>query len=569
MLGVAVYEAFKDCCDVHASDIDVNAPWLERLDVSSAKEVRTYLDKLKPNYIIHLAALTDMEYCELHPDHAHATNTGGVENVARHAREHNLPLVYISTAGIFDGKMDCYGEADIPNPLSAYGMSKYGGELVAKTVPKSIVVRAGWMMGGGPKKDKKFINKIIRQLRAGAREIAVVNDKFGTPCYSYDLAQAVKYLLDHDAYGLYHGACEGGGSRVDIARFLLECLGVVNDVELREVDSSFFAESYFAARPHSEQLVNIELRRIAPHLTRDWRVCLQEYIGRFDWNLWDLDTSGMERSFYKSYFQIEREHWLMRGRRMIVRDNLARYVAPGAKVMEFGCGSGVLVSELADAGFESCGLDISADAVRFGELHGVRNLAVIEGHRFEFPDNTFDAVLSLDVIEHLEHEEWALREMERVIKPRGIVVIMAPAYMFLWGIQDEVSHHYRRYTMRGLVKKVRSSTSLTVVRKSYFNTFLFPPIALLRLACRGLGIRGRESDFDLNSPLLNRILSVVFHAERRLLRHSRFPFGVSILAVFEKRAVASDGSPAGAHLSVLSSPLDARFKRGIHRCCHF
>jgi len=547
MLGAAVYEVFKDCCEVHPSDIDVNTPWLERLDVASAKDVRTYLDKLKPNYIIHLAALTDMEYCELHPSHAHATNTGGVENVAWYVREHNLPLVYISTAGVFDGRKDSYDETDVPNPLSAYGMSKYGGELVAKTVPKSIIIRAGWMMGGGPKKDKKFINKIIHQLRAGAREIAVVNDKFGTPCYTYDLARSVKYLLDHDAYGLYHGACEGGGSRVDVARFLLACLGVTRDVKLREVGSDFFAESYFATRPRSEQLVNIELKSLAPDLTRDWRVCLKDYIERYNWNLWDLDTSGMERSFYGNYFKIDKEHWLMRGRRMIVRDNLARYGSLGAKVLEFGCGSGIFVAELAEAGFESFGLDISADAVRYGELQGVRNLAVIEGHRIDFPDDTFDVALSLDVIEHLEHEEWALREIERVIKPGGLVVTMVPAYMFLWGVQDEVAHHYRRYTMHALVKKVRSSTSLTVVRKSYFNTFLFLPIALLRLVCRWFGIRGRESDFDLNSPLLNRILSAVFTAERKLLRRVCFPFGVSILAVFEKPAVAAcDGSRAGA-----------------------
>ena len=539
MLGAAVYEVFKDCCEVHASDIDVNAPWLERLDVASAKDVSAYMESLKPNYIIHLAALTDMEYCELHPALAHATNAGGVENVAKYAREHNLPLVYISTAGIFDGKKDLYDETDTPNPLSVYGTAKYGGELVAKTLPKSIVVRAGWMMGGGPKKDKKFINKIIHQLRAGAKELAVVNDKLGTPCYTYDLARSLKHLLDHDAYGLYHGACDGGGSRAEVARFLLECLGVANDVKLREVDSSFFAETYFATRPRSEQLVNIELKRVAPHLTRDWRVCLKEYIERFDWNLWDMNTSGMERCFYRNYFKIDREHWLMRGRRMIVLDNLARYSSPGARVLELGCGSGIFVGELADAGFDSSGLDISADAVHFGQLQGVRNLAVLAGHRIDFPDDTFDAVLSLDVIEHLEHEEWALKEIERVVKPGGLVVIMAPAYKFLWGLQDEVAHHYRRYTMRALVKKVRSATSLAVVRKSYFNTFLFLPIALVRLACRLFGIRGRESDFDLNSPLLNRILFAVFNTERKLLRGLRFPFGVSVLAVFKKRAAAA------------------------------
>lgn len=285
MLGEAVYDVFKDFCQVRASDIDLNVPWLERLDVRMSSDVAAYLAEVKPNYIIHLAALTDMEYCELHPKDAYNTNTGGVQNVTEYARNHNIPLVYISTAGIFDGGKDEYTEVDMPNPLSVYGKSKYGGELVAKTLPKSVVIRAGWMMGGGPEKDKKFINKIIKQLRAGVKDLAVVHDKWGTPCYTYDLAQSIKYLLDRDAYGLYHGACEGGGSRADVARYLLECLGLSEQITVREVDSSYFSESYFAPRPHSEKLINMDLKNIAPHLTRDWKVCLKEYIERFNWAL--------------------------------------------------------------------------------------------------------------------------------------------------------------------------------------------------------------------------------------------------------------------------------------------
>jgi dTDP-4-dehydrorhamnose reductase len=289
MLGEAVYDVFADACQVHASDIDMNVPWLERLDVRVSKEVAAYLKKVKPDYIVHLAALTDMEYCELNPGDAYATNAGGVKNVVDYARDHDIPLVYISTAGVFDGEKDEYVESDTPNPLSVYGKSKYEGELAAKTLPKSIVIRAGWMMGGGPKKDKKFINKIIKQLQAGTKELAVVNDKFGTPCYTYDLAQSIKYLLDHDAYGVYHGACDGGGSRADIARYLLDCFGLASQVKVREVDSNYFSESYFAIRPRSEKLINSELRKIAPHLTRDWKICLKEYIERFKWNVVDLE----------------------------------------------------------------------------------------------------------------------------------------------------------------------------------------------------------------------------------------------------------------------------------------
>jgi dTDP-4-dehydrorhamnose reductase len=537
MLGEAVYAVFKGQCQVFASDIDVNTPWLDRLDVSNAKDVDNYLQKVKPNYIVHLAAWTDMEYCELHPEGAYATNTGGVENVARYAREHNIPLLYISTAGVFDGEKDEYTEQDIPNPLSVYGKSKYGGELVAKTLPKSIIIRAGWMMGGGPKKDKKFINKIIKQLKAGVKELAVVNDKFGTPCHTYDLAQSIKYLLDHEAYGLYHGACDGGGSRADVARFMLEKLGMADKVKVREVDSTYFKQNYFAARPRSEKLINIELKKIAPHLTREWQVCLDEYLKRFNWNLWDLNTSGMDRSFYKNYFKIEKEHWLMKIRRTIVQDSLDRYLGKApkhTKLLDFGCGSGIFVEELEKAGFDAHGVDISDEAVRFGALQGIKNLSVIDSHKINFPDNTFDVVLSMDVLEHLEDEEWALKEIERILKPNGIFVVMVPAYMFLWGVQDEVAHHYRRYTKGSLLKVVKDKTKLNTVRSTYFNTFLFTPIALVRLVSRLFKIKGRESDFDLNSPMLNKILFSIFNFERKILKKINFPFGVSILALFKK-----------------------------------
>lgn len=285
MLGEAVYEVFKDICDTYASDIDLNTSWLEMLDVSVPLEVKVYLEKIKPNYIVHLAALTDMEYCELHSEEAYATNTGGVQNVVDYAKTHDIPVVYISTAGVFDGRKDEYLESDKPNPLSVYGKSKYGGELAMKMLPKSIIIRAGWMMGSGPSKDKKFINKIIKQLRSGVKELAVVSDKLGTPCYTNDLAQSIRYLLDSGAYGTYHGACDGGGSRADVARFLLDCLGLADQVKVNEVDSSYFAKDYFAMRPRSEKLINIELKKVAPHLTRDWRVCLREYVGKFDWDL--------------------------------------------------------------------------------------------------------------------------------------------------------------------------------------------------------------------------------------------------------------------------------------------
>lgn len=226
-----------------------------------------------------------MEYCETRPQEAYKVNDEGTKNLALFAERQNIPFVYISSAGIFDGKKEEYSENDTPNPLSVYGKSKYVGELVAKSLLKSIVIRAGWMMGGGPVKDKNFINKIIKQLRNGAKEIKVVNDKFGTPTYTYDLAKIIDYLLSNELYGLYHGVCEGGGSRYDIASLILKVLDLDKKVTAQAVDSEYFRESYFAPRPASEKLVNLRLKEVGANITRDWRECVEEYIKQFDWNL--------------------------------------------------------------------------------------------------------------------------------------------------------------------------------------------------------------------------------------------------------------------------------------------
>lgn len=285
MLGEAVHKVFDGVCDVRFTDIDLNEEWLAHLDVSDTAAVAKYLESFSPDYIVHLAALTDMEYCETHTEEADATNAKSVETLAAYAAKNDIPLLYTSTAGVFDGEKDEYFEDDVPNPLSVYGKSKYGGEVFARTVPKHTIIRAGWMMGSGPRKDKKFINKIAKQLAAGATELKVVNDKLGTPCYTYDLAKSIKFLLDNGHYGTFHGACDGGGSRADVARFLLAELGLTTSVSVTEVDSDFFKDSYFAARPRSEQLVNVKLKALAPGLTRDWRVCLAEYVKAFDWGL--------------------------------------------------------------------------------------------------------------------------------------------------------------------------------------------------------------------------------------------------------------------------------------------
>jgi len=240
----------------------------------------------------------------------------------------------------------------------------------------------------------------------------------------------------------------------------------------------------------------------------------------------------------------------MRVRRAIVMDTLATYVTPGkqrVKILDFGCGSGLLVDELSKKGMSVYGVDMSEEAIAFGKSRGIKGLSVLSSDHIDFPDDTFDAILMLDVLEHLEPVDHILTEVERILKPGGVMIIMVPAFMFLWGIQDTVSQHYRRYTKPTLSADIRRSTKLEPIRISYFNTFLFPPIALVRIVSSYFNLNKRESDFNLNSPMINKILFAIFNTERWFLQRIDYPFGVSILSVYRKhtthRQTAPDHNP--------------------------
>jgi len=279
MLGKAVYEVFSKEFEVKATDIDINESWLSYLDAREYDSIKKTIEGFKPNYIFHLAALTDLEFCEKNPDEAYKTNTLGTENVAMLAKEFDIPMVYISTAGIFDGKKEFYDDYDLPNPLSHYGRSKHMGELfVQNHLTKFFVCRAGWMMGGG-KKDKKFIPKIINQIKEGKTELHAVEDLYGTPTYTKDLAKNILELIKTKHYGIYNMACNGGRvSRYDVALEMLNILNLTDKVKLNKVYTHFFKESFFAPRPGSEALINRKLNLRNLNKMRDWKICLKEYL---------------------------------------------------------------------------------------------------------------------------------------------------------------------------------------------------------------------------------------------------------------------------------------------------
>jgi dTDP-4-dehydrorhamnose reductase len=279
MLGEAFNRVFKDDFDIKCTDKDVNADWLSFLDFREFDKYKADVESFAPDYLFHLGAYTDLEFCELNIDDTYLTNTIAVENAVYIANSLDIPLLYISTAGIFDGKKDLYDDWDMPNPLGHYARSKYMGErYVIEHANKYVVCRAGWMMGGGPDKDKKFINKLIKQLVAGKRDLYIVNDKDGTPTFTIDFAKNVKAIIEKEYWGLYNLVCKGQTSRREVAEELVKIIGLEDQVKFHDVTSDYFKEVYFAQRPPSERLVNkkLELRNL--NVMQDWKVALQQYI---------------------------------------------------------------------------------------------------------------------------------------------------------------------------------------------------------------------------------------------------------------------------------------------------
>ena len=133
-------------------------------------------------------------------------------------------------------------------------------------------------MGGGPKKDKKFVQKIMLQLKQGKTELFIVNDKLGTPTYTYDFANNVQRLLQTEYWGLYNMVCGGLTSRLDVAREMIAILELKDAVKLTEVTSDHFKEEYFAERPPCERLTNRKLDLRGLNTMRDWKIGLREYM---------------------------------------------------------------------------------------------------------------------------------------------------------------------------------------------------------------------------------------------------------------------------------------------------
>ena len=245
----------------------------------------------------------------------------------------------------------------------------------------------------------------------------------------------------------------------------------------------------------------------------------------------------MEPEEYPKMRRLEDTYWWFVGRRDLVRRLLADRVTPGSTFLDIGCGTGAMSSELSKWG-DVVSLDFEHAALDFARTRGLFRLVQASAEALPFPEGAFHALTALDVVEHLDDDHAAAREIARVLKPGGVAVITVPAFAFLWSEHDVALHHRRRYRA-GEIRSLFESAGLRVRRVSYVMTALFPAVAAVRLAQKALGSsrkpleKAKTTLPDVPGPM-NGILTALLRAESALVRRLDLPFGVSLVCVAEK-----------------------------------
>jgi len=246
----------------------------------------------------------------------------------------------------------------------------------------------------------------------------------------------------------------------------------------------------------------------------------------------------MEANVFREMAAVQGNHWWFVARGRILATVINRLsLSPESKILEIGCGTGGNLAMLSRFGQLSA-MEYDEHAREIAEA---LDICKIEAgglpEPVPFDNGQFDLVCLLDVLEHIENDDDALVRIGQLLGPTGRLLITVPAYSWLWSAHDEAHHHHRRYTAQLLRDKAQQA-NLVVDKLCYFNTFLFPLIALVRLIGK-VSKKTGGSDAAIPSPLINYLLKAIFSLERYVITRVRLPFGTSVMAVLSTKVPLS------------------------------
>jgi dTDP-4-dehydrorhamnose reductase len=246
---------------------------IEEIDIQKREEAVTKIEKLQPDVVVHIAAYTDVDGCELNKEKAFAVNAEGTRSVALVASKCHAKMVYLSTDYVFDGdKREPYLENDSPHPLNVYGQSKLMGEqYVHALVEDFLIIRTQWLYGPF---GKNFVSSVIRQAREKSA-LSIVDDQTGSPTYTADLAKAISVLIQFDARGVFHVANSGLCTWCTFGQTILKLSGV-NRVKVIPISSRELGRP--ATRPSYSVLSCQKLKEETGLTMRPWSEALKDYL---------------------------------------------------------------------------------------------------------------------------------------------------------------------------------------------------------------------------------------------------------------------------------------------------
>lgn len=241
----------------------------------------------------------------------------------------------------------------------------------------------------------------------------------------------------------------------------------------------------------------------------------------------------MERYLYDDLNRFETSHWWHISKRKTVRLLINKFLTlKNPRILDIGCGTGQNLYELKKLG-DAWGVDKSSKAVIFCKKRGIKKVKVGTCYNTSFKDSFFDVITLLDVLEHT-NDQKTLKEISRVLKPGGLLVITVPAFNWLWSRWDEVLHHKRRYTKQSLERLLKKNHFL-VKKISYRYMYLVLPALLVRTIKARLFKKHYPSDFQLSPPVLNYILLKIADLERHLFDIASLPIGTSLVCIAQKQ----------------------------------